>query len=58
MISSEDCPVCGRPSDDVEQYWDRHGIYSGRACPACADQLPGQGVMRDYVADEPIEADE
>jgi len=49
------CP-CGAP-DSAPRY-DRHGIYSGRACDRCAKALPGQGKMWDYEADEPIEADE
>lgn len=49
------CPKCGEPESD--RYFDRHGIYSGRACHKCAHLLPGQGAMRDYEADEPIDGD-
>ncbi len=49
------CPKCGKLCDDVREFYDRHGIYSGRACPTCAESLPGQGAMWDYEADEPIE---
>ena len=47
------CPRCGiREGYPVH---DRHGLYSGRACEVCEDQLPGQGAMWNYVAEEPIE---
>jgi hypothetical protein len=52
------CPVCEKPAEYLERYYDRHGIYSGRACSEqCSQKLPGQGIMRDYEADEPIEED-
>lgn len=49
------CPQCGKPG--AEEHYDRHGIYSGRACGKCARDLPGQGASWHYEADEPIEAD-
>lgn len=39
----------------AEPRYDRHGIYSGKACEACTEELPGQGSMWDYDAEEPIE---
>lgn len=51
----DQCPRCGKPGAD--SHYDRHGIYSGRACSECAVHLPGQGEMWDYVPDEPIEAE-
>lgn len=52
------CPVCGRTTDYLERFFDRFGIYSGKACSEkCGDTLPGQGAMRDYQPCEPIEED-
>jgi hypothetical protein len=51
-----ECPICSKQVDWLERYYDRHGIYSGRACSdACARSLPGQGDMWDYDAEEPID---
>lgn len=47
------CPVC--EEKPAERCYDRHGIYSGRACEACSHTLPGQGSMRNYEAEEPID---
>lgn len=44
-----DCHEHGEP------YHDRHGIYSGRACDKHARNLPGQGDMWNYEAEEPVE---
>ena len=50
------CQICNRKVDYLERYYDRHGIYSGKACSdKCARNLPGQGEMWDYEADEAIE---
>lgn len=55
-----ECPGCRKlfsPSD-LTRYYDRHRIYSGRACSdECSKVLPGQGEMWAYEAEEPIEAD-
>ena len=45
----DDCTDYGEPR------YDRHGIYSGRACDRHARELPGQGDMWDYQATEDIE---
>lgn len=53
------CRVCEKEVDYLERYYDRHGIYSGKACSdKCAKSLPGQGDMWDYDAEEPIEPDD
>lgn len=50
------CSVCHEPTDYLESYYDRHGIYSGRACSEkCGKKLPGQGVMANYDAEEPLD---
>ncbi len=50
------CPVCHVDDERyVSRWYDRHGIYSGRACEPCAHTLPGQGEMWFYDAEEPIE---
>ena len=52
------CPGCQGLFEPHElvRYHDRHNIYSGRACSDhCARELPGQGDMWDYEAEEPIE---
>lgn len=52
------CPVCGKETDYLERYYDRFGIYSGRACSdRCSNELPGRGDMRNYEPEEPIEED-
>ncbi len=54
----DDCPVCRKPAEQLTRYHDRHGIYSGKACSdVCARDLPGQGSMWNYEAEEPIEPD-
>ena len=51
-----ECGVCGKTTDYLERFYDRHNIYSGRACSEkCGMTLPGQGEMWDYDAEEPIE---
>ncbi|NJM00506.1 MAG: hypothetical protein HC924_17790 [Synechococcaceae cyanobacterium SM2_3_2] len=53
------CPVCQKQTDWLETYYDRHGIYSGKACgERCAETLPGKGGMWNYQADESIDPDE
>lgn len=53
------CQICEKQVDYLERYYDRHGIYSGKACSdKCAKQLPGQGDMWDYDAEEPIEPED
>lgn len=49
--------LCGKCESGRAAYerYDRHGIYSGKACDKCAKDLPGQGSMWDYEAEEPIE---
>lgn len=50
------CSVCNKEVDYLERYYDRNGIYSGKACSdKCARKLPGQGDMWNYENDEPIE---
>ena len=52
------CPVCHKDTDYLERYYDRHNIYSGRACSdRCAATLPGQGNMWNYEPCEDIEGD-
>lgn len=59
LVPALTCPICERETDYLTRYFDRHGIYSGRACSdACARSLPGQGAMWDYEADEPIEPED
>lgn len=54
-----ECPVCYKLTDYLERYYDRYEIYSGCACSdKCAETLPGQGRMRNYDAEEPIEPEE
>lgn len=51
------CPICGKV-DYLEEYYDRFGIYSGRACSVkCAQELPGQGYMYDYDPEEDVDED-
>jgi RNA polymerase subunit RPABC4/transcription elongation factor Spt4 len=50
------CPRCGKR--EAEEWHDRFGIYSGKACDQCAHLLPGQGDTWDYEPDEPIEPEE
>lgn len=53
-----ECPGCKRITDEWSRYYDRHHIYSGRACSdECARTLPGQGEMWDYEAEESLEDD-
>ena len=54
-IDTRLCRVCNEREGSAR--YDRHGIYSGRACDQCAPSLPGQGDTWDYVASEPIEED-
>ncbi len=45
------CRICdtATPVADLIEFYDRHGIYSGRACSErCGKALPGQGEMRNY----------
>ena len=52
------CGVCHKETDYLIPFYDRHNCYSGRACSEkCGEELPGQGAMRDYEAEEPIEED-
>jgi hypothetical protein len=54
----KECPVCHKQTDYLIPFYDRHNCYSGRACSdKCGDTLPGQGAMRNYEAEEPIEED-
>jgi hypothetical protein len=56
MTENLECPVCHKPTDYLQRYYDRHNIYSGRACSdKCAATLPGLGDMWEYDADEPID---
>jgi hypothetical protein len=58
-IEPDDCPVCRKPAEQLTPYYDRHNIYSGKACSdECARDLPGQGDMWNYEADEDIEPEE
>ena len=51
-----ECPICHEQTDFLLRYYDRHNLYSGRACSdSCARSLPGQGAMWDYEAEEPID---
>ena len=50
------CPRCKQA--DAEPWFDRHGIYCGKACEKCAPQLPGQGEMWNYDPQEPVEPEE
>jgi hypothetical protein len=58
MIDRTKCTVC-QEREGFPRY-DRHGIYSGRACDTCAPTLPGQGSSWNYEPDynEAIEPDE
>lgn len=52
------CQICDKPADCLRRYYDRYNIYSGLACSdRCARQLPGQGEMWDYEAQEDVEGD-
>jgi len=52
------CNICEKDVDYLERYYDRFGIYSGRACSdKCARSLPGQGDQYDYEPEEPLEED-
>lgn len=54
--TKEVCRVCEKEVDYLERYYDRFGIYSGKACSnKCAKQLPGQGGMYNYEPEEPLE---
>ena len=56
LPTERECPVCKKKVDYLERFYDRHNIYSGRACSdACARSLPGQGAMWNYDAEEPLE---
>ena len=55
-IDTSLCRVCNE-REGYDRY-DRHGIYSGRACDQCAPSLPEQGSTWDYVASEPIEPED
>lgn len=46
-----ECPGCHKKFNpkDLERFYDRHAIYSGRACSdKCAEILPGQGKNWNY----------
>jgi len=52
------CRVCNRETDWLEEFYDRHGFYSGKACSEkCGSTLPGQGQMWEYDAEEPLHED-
>tara|TARA_R110000803_G_scaffold48198_2_gene100063 strand:+ start:217 stop:432 length:216 start_codon:yes stop_codon:yes gene_type:complete len=53
-----ECPKCRKVTDYLIEFYDRFGCYSGRACSEkCGEELPGQGAMRGYDPEEPIEED-
>lgn len=55
-MTKNKCPICGK-KDYLERYYDRHDIYSGRACSKkCSRELPGQGDM--YYYDDDIDEDD
>lgn len=53
------CSVCGKKVEYLYRYFDRFGIYSGRACSEkCSQSLPGLGNNYNYEPTEPIESDD
>lgn len=59
MEQIRNCQICGKPG--AISYYDRHGVYSGRACPPdnkCSDQLPGQGDMWNYEPQESVDEED
>lgn len=53
------CRICGEEAEYLKRFFDRNGIYSGRACSEeCGSLLPGQGEMWNYDPEEDIEPSE
>lgn len=54
-----ECQVCRKEVEYLERYYDRFGIYSGRACSYdCSLSLPGRGEMASYDPEEPLDPED
>lgn len=54
-----ECSVCGKETDYLQSYFDRFGIYCGKACSYdCSLSLPGRGTQWGYAPEEPLDPED